>query len=171
MSKQATAWAILSLLIAGDLFPGSAAGADCRPKAASANTEVTLTHTHTKARVQLPAEFAANPTQFLQVPITHIANTAETAFSIFVYLEWPGAKDDSTPREVPLGNFTVYPADQPGTYVLRVSDGFRQLRALGVNPGQDQVVVLLEMKRVSEKTPWTSIEVSIAPLRWLEDPR
>ncbi len=171
MSEQTTAWAMILLLTAGALFPSLAAGAECRPKTMPANAEVTLTQSHPKAWVQLPAEIAANPTPLVQVPITRVVNTAQTPFSVFVYVEWRGRQPNSTSRKISLGNFTVFPADQPGTYDVRVSDGFRQLRALGVNPEREEVVLLLEMRRVSEKNAWTTIEVTIAPLRWEENPR
>ena len=88
-------------------------------------------------------------------------------FSIFVYLEWtrPTASPHATQKTL-LGKFTAYPADQPGSFLLRASKGFERLKRMGANLGADQTVLFLEMKRVHPNKPWAPIRVTIGPVRW-----
>lgn len=152
----------LNLIVAGCLC--------CLPaqeRVVDANSEVTLSETQPVARIQLPANIRAAPAPIVEVPIVSISNAQGMSFSIFAYLEWARSASGSSTRErVLLGNFTVYPPDQAGSYMLRASTAFEKLKAMGADTGRDQVVVLVEMKRTNPKQPWSSVQVVIAPLRW-----
>jgi hypothetical protein len=154
------------LVIAALLF--SFPGGPCQPeKPVEATAELMLTDAQPLGRIQIPSSVRSAPVPFLEIPISRIANPEEMGFSVFVYLEW--TRPDSGGRaaeKVLLGNFTPYPADQPGVFMLRASKGFEKLKEMGANLNRDQVVLLLELKRIHPDKPWTSVQVTAAPARW-----
>ena len=132
----------------------------------AAAQQATLTQAQPEARIEIPPEKLTSPPALIEVPIRSTKNPAQTPFSIFVYLTWRGTPPDLiAPQKILLGTFSVFPADRPGTYVVRASEGFRRLEAVGVNPTREPMAVILEMRRVSEEKAWTAIEVTVAPLR------
>jgi hypothetical protein len=160
----------LHLIVAGCLCCLHAMQAAAPEKAADASSEVTLSETQPVARIQLPASIRAAPAPTLEVPLVRISNPQEMSFSIFASLEWYRPTQGSTGKEkVLLGNFTVYPPDQTGTYMLRASTAFEKLKAMGADLIRDQVVLLLEMKRTNPNKAWSAVLVEIAPLRWRSD--
>jgi len=139
-------------------------------KAVESTSDVTLTEIQPAARIQLPAAIRAAPAPILEIPLVRISNPQEMSFSIFVSLEWSRPAQRAAGKEkILLGNFTVYPPDRPGNYILRASTTFEKLKALGADLGRDQIVVALEMKRTNPNQPWSPVEVEIGPLRWRSD--
>lgn len=131
--------------------------------------ELILTDTKPTARVPIPAAFWNRPKPILEVPISRIENTSQISFSIFVYVEWASTNPGS-PHKKLLGNFSVYPPDGTGTYVLRASEGLRPLVSSGIPPEERHASVLLELKPTTPNSLWKSIQVSVAPVRWRDDP-
>jgi hypothetical protein len=158
---------LLSLLLAGCLSFPQAAGEACHPqKAVDATAELVLSNMQPIGRIQIPAEIRSTPLPYLEVPVSVISNPERTPFAIFVSLEW---RHQGTVQTIVLGNFTPYPADQTGSFMLRASKGFEKLREMGPNLDGDPIFLLLEMKRVHASKPWTSVRVTIAPVRWRRD--
>lgn len=136
-------------------------------KAVDSSSEVTLSEMQPLARIQLPASIRAAPLPILEVPVVKISNPQEMSFSIFASLEWRRYSRGSAGNEkIPLGNFTVYPPDRTGSYMLRASTAFEDLKAMGADLSRDQVFILLEMKRTNPNRPWSAVRVEIGPLRW-----
>jgi hypothetical protein len=139
-------------------------------KAVESSSDVTLTEIQPVARIPLPAAIRAAPAPILEIPLARISNPQEMSFSIFVSLEWSRTAQGAARKEkILLGNFTVYPPDRPGNYILRASTTFEKLKALGADLVRDQIVVALEMKRTNPNQPWSPVQVEIGPLRWRTD--
>jgi len=167
MKEQIPVFVFALFVAACALVSASPATAPGVPNVVPATDEVILTQNRHTACVEIPAGSRSTLPSLLEVPITRIMNPAQTPVSIFVYLVWPATQTDSTDKQkILLGNFSVFPADRAGTYVVRVSDGFRRLEAMGVHPEQGHVALRLELRRISEAKAWTPIELRIAPLRW-----
>lgn len=131
-------------------------------------SELILSDTNPTGRVPIPAAFWSHPKPFLEVPISRIENASQISFSIFAYVEW-ASTSLGAPHRTLLGNFTVYPPDRTGTYVLRASEGLRPLVSSGIPPEERRASVLLELKPASPNSRWRSIQVSVAPVRWRDD--
>lgn len=140
-------------------------------KPVEATTDLTLTDAQPLGRIQIPSSVRASPAPFLEIPISRIANPQEMGFSVFVYLEWTRPNSGRNPAEkVLLGNFAPYPADQPGMFMLRVSKGFEKLKEMGADLSRDQVVLLLELKRLHPDKPWAPVQITVASPRWRTEP-
>ena len=160
----------LNLIIASILCCVHAMQAAELEKVVDSDSEVTLTETKPVARIQLSASIRAVPAPIMEVSVIKISNPQEMSFSIFVSLEWRRHAQVSIQSEkVLVGNFTVYPPDRTGSYILRASTAFEKLKAMGADLARDEVVILLEMKRTNPDKPWSSVQVEIAPLRWRSD--
>jgi hypothetical protein len=160
----------LNLIVASCLCCLHAVQTAAFEKVVDSSSEVTLTETQPAARIRLPASIRAAPAATLEVPVVRISNPQEMSFSIFASLEWRRPAQASTGNEkIQIGVFTVYPPDRTGSYMLRASTAFEKLKAMGVDLGRDQVVILLEMKRTNPNKAWSAVQVEIAPLRWKSD--
>lgn len=139
-------------------------------KVVDSTSEVTLTETHPVTRIRLPASIRAAPAPILEVPVLRISNPQEMSFSIFAFLEWSRPAQGPTGNDkILVGNFTIYPPDRTGSYMLRASTAFEKLKGMGADLARDQVVILLEMKRTNPNKAWSAVVVEIAPLRWRSD--
>jgi hypothetical protein len=139
-------------------------------RAVELSSRVTLTETQPVARIQLPTSIRAAPPPVLEIPLVKISNPQEMSFAIFVSVEWSRPAQGGAGKEkVLLGNFTVYPPDRTGNYMLRASTTFEKLKTLGADLSRDQIVVVLEMKRTNPSQPWSRVQVEIGPLRWRSD--
>jgi hypothetical protein len=160
----------LSLIIAGCLCSLHTMQAAELEKVVDPTNEVTLTETHPVARIQLPDSIRAAPPPILEVPVVKIANPQKMSFSIFAFLEWSRPAQGPTGNDkILVGNFTIYPPDQTGSYMLRASTAFDKLKGMGADLARDHVVILLEMKRTNPDKAWSAVQVEIAPLRWRSD--
>jgi hypothetical protein len=157
----------LNLIVASSLCCLHAIQAAEPEKVEDSTSKVTITNAQPIARIQLPAGIRVAPAPILEIPVVKISNPQEMSFSIFASLEWRRYGQGSTGIEkILLGNFTVYPPDQTGSYMLRSSTAFEKLKAMGADLVRDQVVILLEMKRTNPNKAWSAVVVEIGPLRW-----
>ena len=61
-----------------------------------------------------------------------------------------------------IGNFSLYPADQPGTFLLEPGAGSAPALLADKRAGETDVRLVFEPKRVDETAAWTPVEVTIA---------
>lgn len=133
-------------------------------------TTITLTNRRPSANVSIPPRILRNPLPILEVPVASVRNEKRTPFAIFVYLAWKHGQPGLSKRQKLLvGNFAVFPPDRPGRYTLRVSNAFRELSKNRKNLERLQLDLQLEIRRVHENRPWTSVEATIGPVRWLRE--
>lgn len=120
---------------------------------------IILNNEHSSGSFQVPPEVLKTPPAKLAIQVTKVVNPKQTPIAFFVYLR--SSKQDQGKKLV--GNFALFPADQPGTFLLDPSKALRFYRTM---PGSAEVRLIIELKRVNESQPWTPIEVTVAPPIW-----
>jgi hypothetical protein len=141
--------------------PGSS---NLKTEALPASPVLTLTNDQPKNSLPIKASELASDVEVLEVTITKVINPSLTPLSIFVYLS-DSEKGKSRSKEHLVGNFSLYPPDQPGKFLLSAAPGLRKVLAEGPAKGND-VRLVFEMKRIHETSAWTPVEVTIAQPAW-----
>lgn len=142
--------------------PGSS---NLKTEALPASPVLTLTNDHPKNSLPIKASELASDVEVLEVTITKVTNPAMTPLSIFVYLS-DSEKGKSEPKLHDVGNFSLYPPDQPGKFLLSTAPELRKaLLSDGPAKGHD-VRLVFELKRIHETSAWTPVEVTIAQPTW-----
>jgi hypothetical protein len=126
----------------------------------------TLTNEHPTA------SFAAypdlnDPPAILEVSVTKVVNPARKPITIFVKLSPVIEKADATPAKIPIGSFSLYPADRPARFMLDPATAFRKAAENKDAANTKEWLVWYELERPADQEP-TQIEVTIAPL-WKRD--
>jgi hypothetical protein len=157
---------VRALLIGALLFGGELAGGRS-PSSGQGETpanSVVLTNTRPQASFPLSAATLATAPRVLALHFTRVTNPAGTPFEIFVYLSYepPQQGSASAPARIPLGDMSLYPPDRPGGFVVRASNAFRKLNATKAT----RVRLVLEMQRLHPGSPWSQIELTVAPPEW-----
>jgi hypothetical protein len=155
------------------------AGTDCgsanapRPQLREAKTEespapaaaIVLTDKQPKSSLSLAADVLTGDAEILEVAITKVVNPGMTPVSIFVYLSnTEKGKAEDEPNLV--GNFSLYPPDRTGKFLLSAAPALRNISAAGKTANPENVRLIFEMKRLDEARAWTPVELSIAPPKW-----
>ena len=126
---------------------------------------LTLTNDHPKKSLPIKASELASDAEVLEVSITKVKNPGLTPLSIFVYLSHSENGKSEAELQV-VGNFSLYPPDQPGKFLLSASPELRKLLLSdGFAKGHD-VRLVFELKRIHETSDWTPVEVTIAQPTW-----
>jgi hypothetical protein len=102
----------------------------------------------------------------LEISVSKIENAEDLPFSVRVSLVLQGASCGTARRQIALGNFSVFPPNQPGRYALRVSGAFRTLRAAGFDASQCDVSLVVRIEKISQIRAWTPLRVQIQPPEW-----
>jgi hypothetical protein len=125
---------------------------------------LTLTNDHPKKSLPIKASELASDAEVLEVTITKVKNPGLTPLSIFVFLSHSENGKSEAELQV-VGNFSLYPPDQPGKFLLGVSPELRKLLLADGFKGHD-VRLVFELKRIHETSDWTPVEVTIAQPTW-----
>lgn len=131
---------------------------------APASPALTLTHEHPLSSLPVAANVLTSGSEVLEVAITKVVNPSRIPVVIFVYLSNTG-KGKSEPEKILIGNFSLYPADQPGTFLLNPAPAVRKLSA-EKSFGDTDVRLVFEMNRLDETAAWTPVELTIAQPKW-----
>jgi len=157
-----------ALLLGGSHAKGQGLDGD-RGQRQAAPTRVTLTNHRPTGYFPIDPETLASAPPILGVTITRVVNPGKTPFQVFVYLSYQPRTGRTEPEKILIGNFGLYPPDRPSGFLLRSSRAFRKLKSLSSSP--TDLRLLLEMKRIHAKSPWTAVEVTIAPPEWRREVR
>ena len=130
---------------------------------------VMLTNERPVASSPLARKILADAPPVLEVSVTKVINPAETPVAIFVYLTTAGKKKQPEPEKVLIGNFTLYPPDRPGNFLLRASTAFSDLRVKDWSSNSTEIRLMLELRRVSETRPWTPLQITISVPKWRQE--
>ena len=142
--------------------PGSS---NLKTEALPASPVLTLTNDQPKNSLPIKASELASDVEVLEVTITKVINPSMTPLSIFVYLS-ESEKGKSESKEHLVGNFSLYPPDQPGKFLLSAAPTLRKVQLSdGPAKGHD-VRLVFELKRIHETSAWTPVEVTIAQPTW-----
>ncbi|MCM3901391.1 MAG: hypothetical protein ND866_06775 [Pyrinomonadaceae bacterium] len=114
-----------------------------------------------------PQTLAAAP-QILEVSVTKVVNPEKLPVAIYVSLSPAGEKAVPELEKIPLGNFSLYPPDRPGKFLLQATAAFDKLKG-AVAPKANEVRLVLEMKSLDAKESSAPVEVTLAPPQWRTD--
>jgi len=124
---------------------------------------VKLTHEHPSSSLPVATDVFTNGAKVLEVTITRVVNPAMTPVAVFVSLS-DTEKGKSEIKQIPVGNFSLYPPDQPGTFLLDAAPALRKVSRPDAT-GHD-VRLVFEMKRIDETRAWTPVELTFAEPKW-----
>jgi len=119
---------------------------------------VILTSQHPTRSFSLPSELFKNPPAVLEISITKVVNAAAKPVNIFVYLSGSVDKSDTATEKIGVGNFSLYPADRPGKFMLDAAPAFRKIKAVS---NVKEWRLAFELGQEAE-----SVEVTIAAPNW-----
>ena len=161
---------LLALIIWSLPFFGVSCGSTPIQSSSSAQTQPTPTpeqETMTLTDKEVVQSFPLTPDQVshlpevLEVSVTKVVNPASTPVSIFVYL---APVDDKRKAEgVELGNFSLYPVDRPGKFMLSAQAALA--KSSKPSPSRDDRWKLNFVMRLPEQNK-SNVEVTIARPNW-----
>lgn len=125
---------------------------------------LTLTNDQPKKSLPIKSSELASDAEVLEVTITNVKNPGLTPLSIFVYLS-DSEKGRSEAELHLVGNFSLYPPDQPGKFLLSAAPELRKLLLADGFKGHE-VRLVFELKRIHETSDWTPVAVTIAQPTW-----
>ncbi|HWN11267.1 MAG TPA: hypothetical protein VNO50_18670 [Pyrinomonadaceae bacterium] len=137
---------------------------EMRSDESAANPVVVLTDKQPRGSWVVNVDKLARDTEVLEVAITKVVNQGMTPVEIHVFLVI-AEKDKSRSSTKLIGNFSLYPPDQPGSFLLNAATALNQISSASRNSKAD-VRMVFEMKRVDETKTWTPIELQIAEPKW-----
>lgn len=150
--------AILAALILGSTGGRAFGAAGPREEPAA----VTLNPEHTVVFFPIDRAILAGPPPMLRVSVTRVVNPVRTPVGISVYLS-PFAKGS---EEILIGDVALFPPDHAGSFLLGTSKAFAESRAQG---SSEALRLKIELRRLHPAKPWTSLEVTVAPPRWVRE--
>jgi hypothetical protein len=127
---------------------------------------LTLTNEYPTRSFPVDPDLLAQPPAILELSVTKVVNSALTSVAVFVYLSPIADKGKPEPEKILVGNFSLYPPDRPGKFLLPVSTAFRRLNGGHGVSKSNRVRLVLEMKRLDETSPWTPIALTISQPKW-----
>ena len=128
--------------------------------------EVTLTEAHPWGSLAMPSASLSPQKSLLEVPVIHIVNPEMVPFSISLYLEWTGSRNGSPAlTRVPLGDFSVYPADQTGRYLVLASDALRKYHDAGGTDARE-VKIVLRLRPNAKPRHKAPVQVTVGRFAW-----
>lgn len=126
---------------------------------------VHLTHTQPRAVMAVPDAVLQRAPSLLILPVTQINNEALTPVSVYAYLTWSDPKGGHRPARLLLGQISVFPANQPGTFTIRLSQEFQELLKRSPDFQQLSPLLVLELRPIhSQALP--AMDLTIGPVEW-----
>lgn len=125
---------------------------------------VTLTPEHASDSLPVAASVLLSDSEVLEVPVTKVVNPSRTPVAFFVYLA-QSSDGKVEPEKILIGNFSLYPADRAGVFLLDPRPAVRKFSEKKQS-GITDAKLVFEMKRVDETRVWTPVEVTIEEPKW-----
>jgi hypothetical protein len=92
-----------------------------------------LTDQAPRASASVPLAIVRASPPLVTITVEKIDNPSKVQVAILVSLRWAPVDEASRGAgRTDIGTLSLFPADQPGTFTLRTSDAFTQLRETGV---------------------------------------
>jgi hypothetical protein len=158
--------AIVAILLS--VCGGLAVASPTPPVSATAETVafITLSDIHPSGSFPLSAGTIAAVPAILRLSVIKVDNAAATPVVIYVnVVVQAGGAESPSNYQAAVGNFSLYPPDHPAGFALDATNAFRALRPhLAAQSGSARLV--LEMRRLNPKRPWTPVALTIAPPEW-----
>lgn len=129
---------------------------------AEQSPNIHLTHAQPRAVMAVPAAMLQRAS-LLILRITHITNETLTPVSVHAYLAWKGDGRDR-PARLLLGQISIFPANQPGTFTIRLPSEFHDLqRSSDVQQRSASLVLELHPLHHEALPP---MDLTIGPVQW-----
>jgi hypothetical protein len=123
-----------------------------------------LTHTQPRAVMAVPDAVRQHAPSLLLLPITQITNETLTPVSVYAYLAWNN-EGHHRPARLLLGQISIYPANQPGTFTIRLSQEFQDLLKQSPNFQQRSPSLVLELRPLHNQA-LPPMNLTIGPVQW-----
>ena len=131
----------------------------------SAEQTPTIHLTHTQPRAVMAVSTAVlQRASFLILPITQITNETLTPVSVHAYLTWSDPTHHR-PAQLSLGQISLYPANQPGTFTIRLPQEFQDLLKQSTDFQQRSPSLVLELRPLHNQV-LPPMDVTIGPVQW-----
>ena len=143
-----------ALILIGIISAGGAAE--------DAQQPVTLTARQTSASFAVLPQILTRKPATLFISIPKVVNPDKSPFEILVYLK---RNEKNASKRILVGNFSLYPPDEPGGFRLSTTESFRKLGDVSESEGSNTTLVI-DMRRIHETDRWNSLEVTISPPEW-----
>lgn len=130
-----------------------------------ASPVATLSSEHPIASVPVDGSVLTSGAEVLEVKITKVTNPSLTPVTVFVSLSYAN-KGAPEAKQISVGNFSLYPADKPGKFLLNSAAALREVSLLDATAKELALRLVFAMKRVDETKPWTPVELTISQPKW-----
>jgi hypothetical protein len=131
----------------------------------SAEQTPTIHLTHTQPRAVMAVSTAVlQRASFLILPITQITNETLTPVSVHAYLTWSDLTGHG-PAQLLLGQISLYPANQPGTFTIRLPQEFQDLLKQSPDFQQRSPSLVLELHLLHNQA-LPPMDLTIGPVQW-----
>jgi len=131
---------------------------------------VTLTNDRPAASFVVQPDVLKNAPAALEVSVTKVVNPAAKAITVLVHLSPANEKGELSKARIGVGNFSLYPVDRPGKFMLDAADALRTAAETRMPPDAKEWRVVFELERQAEQAS-TPVEVTIAAPNWKSDKR
>jgi hypothetical protein len=133
---------------------------------ASAEQTPTIHLTHTQPRAVMAVSTAVlQRASLLILPITQITNETLTPVSVHAYLTWSDPKGSHRPARLLLGQISIYPANQPGTFTIRLPQEFQDLLKQSLDFQQRAPSLVLELRPLHNQV-LPPMDLTIGTVQW-----
>lgn len=129
---------------------------------------VTLTNDHPTASFAVQPDIFKNSPATLEVAVTKVVNPAAKAVTILVHLSPANEKGELSNARVGVGNFSLYPVDRPGKFMLDAADALRTAAETRMPPDAKGWRLVFELEEHAEQRSAT-LEITIAAPNWKSD--
>jgi hypothetical protein len=126
---------------------------------------VHLTHTQPRAVMAVPDAVLQRAPSLLILPVTQITNETLTPVSVYAYLTWSDPKHGNRPARLLLGQISVFPANQPGTFTIQLSQEFQELLKQSPEFRQFSPSLVLELRPIQSQA-LRGMDLTIGPVEW-----
>lgn len=131
---------------------------------AEPSPNIQLTHAQPRAVMAVPEAVRRRVPSLLVLSITQITNETLTPVSVHAYLVW-NDEGSSQPARLLLGQISIFPANQPGTFMIRLPQEFRDMLRHSSDLQQHSLFLVLELRTLhNEALP--PMHLTIGPVQW-----
>jgi hypothetical protein len=138
------------------------------PQQRSTSETVTLTNQKSIGSFPLQPDVLKNPPMMVEASVTKVVNPNARAVTIFVYLSRPNENRDDPARKITVGNFSLYPVDRGGTFMLDAADALHTAAETKTPPNSRGWRLVFELEQKPEQGS-SRIEVMIEAPHWKRD--
>lgn len=126
-----------------------------------------LTDRQPRASTPLPDAIIRRAPAILRVVVTQLRNPSLASVSVHVSIRWEvRAAEPREPARIGIGGFTFLPPDRPGTFLLRTSEAFEQLRHMEGDLTRVQAFLDFEARPVLAHEAFPPLQITIGSLEW-----